>query len=120
MAQPLITLTTEPCGEDMAMVEVAVESTMTLWVLRSTTLIVSPDWVMPEWKRVDGGATTTSASATAVLADQILSKLSRNNFKSLERARTTRLKQDVGIGYCHVKKREKCVFIKFLLFDLQR
>ena len=75
MAQPLITLTTEPCGEDRAMVEVAVENTVTPWVLRSITLIVSHDGVVPEWKRVNDGATTTSVSVTAVLPDQILCKL---------------------------------------------
>ena len=113
MAQPLITLMTEPCGEDTVMVEVAVESTVTPWVSRSITLIVLPDGVMPEWKRVDDGATTTSASATAVLPDQILCKLESKRFQVLERAGTRGLEQDVGVGYYHIKEKEKYIFIKF-------
>ena len=98
------------------MVEVAVESTVTPWVLRSITLIVSPDGVVPEWKRVDDGATTTSASATAVLPDQILCKLESKRFQVLERARTRGLEQNVGVGYCHIRERK--IYIYKIFYSL--
>ena len=75
MAQPFPTLTTEPCGEDTAMMDITVESTVTPWVSRFVTVVIQPDGIVPEWKRVDNSPTTTSTSATAVLPDQILCKM---------------------------------------------
>ena len=70
------------------MVKVMVSSTMTPWVSRSITLIVSPHGVVPEWKRLDNGATMTSALVTAVLTDEILCKLKSKRLQVLEKART--------------------------------
>ena len=88
MAQPHPTLTTEPCGEYTAVVGVAVKSTMTPWVSRPVTVVVQPDGVVPEGKRVDDGPSATSPSATAVLPDQILCKVESKGLEIFEGART--------------------------------
>ena len=84
VAQPLPALTTEPCGGDAAMVDVTVKGTIASWT--SWPITVDPGGVVPERKGVDDGPTTTSASATTVVANQFLRQLKSERLEVLEGA----------------------------------
>ena len=85
MAQPLPTLTTEPCGGDTTVVEISVKGTVAPWTSRPIT--VQPDGIVPERKGVDDGPTTTSAFATTVVPDQFFCELQSERLEVLEGAR---------------------------------
>ena len=84
VAQPLSTLTTEPRGGDTAMVDITVEGAVAPWVSRPVT--VDPDGEVPKGKGMDDGTTTTSASATTVVANQFLCQLESERLEILEGA----------------------------------
>ena len=83
MAQPLITLTTKPGGEHTTMVNIAMKSTMSTgmsWPI----VVCQSDRVMPEWKGADDRCSTTSASATTVLPNEILCQAESKGLVILE------------------------------------
>jgi hypothetical protein len=69
VAQPLPTLTTEPCGGETVVVEVTVMSKVAPWVPGPIT--VQSDGVVLEWEGMDDGPTTTSTLVTAVSPDEL-------------------------------------------------
>ena len=114
MAQPHLTLTTIPGREDTTMVDVMVKRTRTMWVSWSITVVIQPDGIVPKGKWVDDSPSTTSTATTAILPNKTLGKLKSKGLEILEGARLSRgLQENVGICDCHIKKKEKYIFVEF-------